>query len=112
MTRIRLAPLALTILFVAISPALAQSTVPNPLRPKPAETQRAEPAKDKPSDVAATDKPAKPKRERSAKQKQGDDDMRACGASWRAEKATLTANGTTWRGYLKECRAQKKAARV
>jgi hypothetical protein len=53
----------------------------------------------------------KPKRERSAKLKQNDDDMRACGANWRAEKETLSTKGTTWRSFLKDCRAAKKAGR-
>jgi hypothetical protein len=75
--------------------ALAQNTVPNPLRGKPAEEK--------------TEAPAKPKRERSAKQKENDDIMRACGASWRAEKASLQAKGETWRNYLKDCRAKRKA---
>lgn len=77
--------------------ALAQNTVPNPLRGKPAEEK--------------SEAPAKPKRERSAKQKENDEIMRACGASWRAEKASLQAKGETWRGYLKDCRAKRKAER-
>jgi hypothetical protein len=55
--------------------------------------------------------PAKPKRERSAKQKQSDDDMRSCGTSWRADKDGLKAKGETWRSYLKTCRAQLKTSR-
>jgi hypothetical protein len=66
--------------------------------------------------VAATSpaqaaEPAKPKRERSAKQKQGDEDMRTCGTSWRADKEGLKAKGETWRSYLKTCRAQLKTSR-
>ncbi len=34
--------------------------------------------------------------------------MRACGASWRADKEALQAKGTTWRVYLKDCRAKRK----
>jgi hypothetical protein len=95
----------------AFSPAGAQSTVPNPLRPKPAEQRAAEPPKAETPQVKAEEKAAKPKRERSAKQRQGDDDMRACGANWREQKDALKAKGTTWRSYLKDCRAEKKALR-
>jgi hypothetical protein len=61
----------------------------------------AEPAKDA----------AKPKRERSARQLQSDEDMRACGTSWRTDKEQLKAKGETWRSYLKTCRTARKAAR-
>ena len=102
--------LFVTMTAFAAAPASAQGTVPNPLRPKateqkPPETARAEPGK---SQEKTADKP---KRERSAKQKQNDDDMRACGANWRAEKETLSTKGTTWRSFLKDCRAAKKAGR-
>jgi hypothetical protein len=102
--------LLITAMAFSAVPVAAQGTVPNPLRTrateqKPPETPKAEAEKSQ----AARD--AKPKRERSAKQKQNDDDMRACGASWRAEKETLAAKGTNWRSYLKDCRAAKKAGR-
>lgn len=84
--------------------ALAQSSVPNPLRGKPAEEKPA--ARPKAEDKAEA--PAKPRRERSEKQRENDEIMRACGARWRAEKAALQAKGETWRSYLKECRAKKK----
>jgi hypothetical protein len=99
--------------FIATSPAIAQNSIPNPLRPAPAERRATEPA----APTAQTNRqddataPAKPRRERSAKQRQNDDDMRACGASWRADKASHTAKGLTWRSYLKDCRAAKKAGR-
>jgi hypothetical protein len=110
--------LLLAAVVFSCGPVLAQNTVPNPLRGKPAEKTQAEtPAiaaeakTDAKADAKADAKPAKPPRERSAKQRQSDDDMRACGASWRAEKDTLKANGATWRSYLKDCRAAKKAGR-
>ena len=93
----------------------AQPSIANPLRPaQPAFVAPAQTAQQKVTQPVATQpgaEPAKPKRERSAKQKQGDDDMRACGASWRADKDALKAKGQTWRTYLKECRGQKKTAR-
>ncbi len=105
----------LTAALFAAQPALSQNTVPNPLRGQPAQQRQPEQPKveaqlAKPEEKAA---PAatKPPRERSAKQRQNDDDMRACGASWRAEKDSLKAKGTTWRAYLKDCRAAKKAVR-
>jgi hypothetical protein len=90
-----------------------QTTIPNPLRTAPAaQPKAAQPAAVTPAaNTSATSEPAKPKRERSAKQKQGDNDMKACGETWRAEKDALKAKGQTWRTYLKECRGQKKAAR-
>lgn len=102
MTRLALAALAMA---AFLTPAQAQGTVPNPLRAGDAE-QVAE-AKTKADEA----KPAKPKRERSAKQKLSDDDMRACGARWRADKDALKAKGSTWRAYLKDCRASRKADR-
>jgi hypothetical protein len=111
MKRILAAGLMLAVATFAFGPAGAQNTVPNPLRPKPAEQRAAEPPKAETPQAKAEEKAAKPARERSAKQRQGDEDMRACGASWRAEKDALKAKGTTWRSYLKECRAAKKAGR-
>ena len=102
----------------AVAPALAQATAPQPSIPNPlratqsapqAQPKAALPTAAAPSPSAV--EPAKPKRERSAKQKQGDDDMRACGASWKTDKDALKAKGLTWRTYLKECRGQKKTAR-
>jgi hypothetical protein len=111
MKRILAAGLTLAVTIFAFSPAGAQNTVPNPLRPKPAEQNAAETPKAETPKVKTEERAAKPKRERSAKQRQGDDDMRACGASWREQKDALKAKGTTWRSYLKECRAAKKAGR-
>jgi hypothetical protein len=95
------------------SSASAQNTVPNPLRPAP--ERKAETPKAKVAAAPATEAPkpdvAKPKRERSAKQKQGDEDMRSCGTSWRNDKDALKAKGETWRTYLKSCRAQLKSSR-
>ncbi len=110
MHRIFAAALFAAMIGLAAFPASAQGTLANPLRPratepKPPETAKAAPEK---SGGATAEKP---KRERSAKQKQNDEDMRACGASWRADKEALTAKGTTWRNYLKDCRAAKKAGR-
>ncbi|MGL4637719.1 MAG: hypothetical protein ACRCWF_17175 [Beijerinckiaceae bacterium] len=94
---------------LAFSPlALAQGTVPNPLRPQPSAPAQTAPAQ---TDVKTKQEAAKPKRERSAKQKQSDEDMRTCGASWRADKPALTAKGETWRNYLKDCRGKLKAGR-
>lgn len=95
--------------------AAPQPSIPNPLRTTQP-TPQAQPKTTQPTGAAAAPSPAtadsaKPKRERSAKQKQGDDDMRACGASWKADKDALKAKGLTWRTYLKECRGQKKTAR-
>ncbi|MFM9973999.1 MAG: hypothetical protein ACKVON_05410 [Beijerinckiaceae bacterium] len=110
--------LAATGTLLAASTAFAQSAIPNPLR-TPSE-RKAEPPKDQitaaPTPDAgktdsATSKPQKPKRERSAKQKQGDEDMRSCGTSWRNDKDTHKAKGETWRTYLKSCRAQLKSSR-
>jgi hypothetical protein len=86
-------------------PAHSQDSVRNPLRPKAEESRKAKPAEAKPEEKA---EPAKPRRERSAKQKQNDEMMKACGAEWRAEKASLQAKGETWRSFLKDCRAKKK----
>jgi hypothetical protein len=90
--------------------AMAQSGIPNPLRPASTEKAEASPAPAQTQVQANAEKP-KPKRERSAKQKQSDDDMRACGARWKADKTALAAKGETWRSYLKTCRAERKAAR-
>ncbi len=104
------------VLLLCSLPDARAETVPNPLRPKaeesrrPAATPRAvEPraAERKPAESAG--EAAKPKRERSAKQRENDEMMRACGATWRAEKAALQEKGETWRSFLKDCRAKKKA---
>jgi opacity protein-like surface antigen len=102
--------LASLAVFLMASSASAQTAVPNPLRAAPernAETPKTGVA------AAGTVQPdtTKPKRERSAKQKQGDEDMRSCGASWRNDKDALKAKGETWRTYLKSCRAQLKSSR-
>ncbi|MGL4240447.1 MAG: hypothetical protein ACRCTI_04970 [Beijerinckiaceae bacterium] len=89
---------------VAVAPAAAEQGVQNPLRPRAEDSRRAKPAEERRDDTAA-----KPRRERSAKQRQNDDIMRSCGAEWRAEKASLQAKGETWRSFLKDCRAKKKA---
>jgi hypothetical protein len=92
-------------------PVWSQSAIPNPLRAAPADEKPADrprvAQRAKPDEKAETS--AKPKRERSAKQKENDEMMRACGSSWRAEKAALQAKGETWRSFLKECRAKKKS---
>jgi hypothetical protein len=100
---------------LAVGPATAQTSVPNPLRPaptqpKPAEQPKAEAAKPESNRAKpeAKETPAKPARERSARQKENDEIMRACGASWREEKVALQSKGETWRNYLKDCRARKK----
>jgi hypothetical protein len=98
---------ALLLLSALAAPALAEETVANPLRPRTQESARPRAAEAKPSEKPAV--AAKPKRERSAKQKENDEMMRACGAEWRAEKASLQAKGETWRSFLKDCRAKKKA---
>lgn len=109
------------------APALAQ-TVPNPLRPSAQpKAQAAAPAEDaapvrrtrtrapkaQEAEKASADTGAaqKPKRARSAKQLQNDEDMRACGADWRANKGTLQGEGKTWRSFLGECRGKRKLAR-
>jgi len=105
----------LTVAIVASSSALAmaQTTVPNPLRgPAAQEKTEAETApssrRSRPKKEDKAEAPAKPKRERSAKQKENDDIMRACGATWRTEKAALQGKGETWRSFLKDCRAKRK----
>jgi hypothetical protein len=90
--------------------AMAQSSIPNPLRPTATAKPELTTAPVQTTVQANAEKP-KPKRERSAKQKQSDDDMRACGANWKADKTALTAKGETWRSYLKTCRGERKAAR-
>jgi hypothetical protein len=91
---------------IAMPPAAAQDSIRNPLRPKTEEGRKAQQADKKPEEKAES---AKPSRERSAKQKQNDEMMRACGSEWRAEKAALQAKGETWRSFLSTCRAKKKA---
>jgi hypothetical protein len=110
-------------LLIPLTSAIAQTTapalqpsIPNPLRttqPPPSVQAQSTQPKATPSiaTTPSTTEPAKPKRERSAKQKQSDDDMRACGESWRGDKDALKAKGQTWRTYLKECRGLKKTAR-
>ena len=110
MVRSIAAALLATMVGLAAGPAFAQGALPNPLRPKAAEQKAAETAKAAPEKSGGATA-EKPKRERSAKQKQNDDDMRACGANWRADKETLSAKGETWRTFLKGCRAAKKAGR-
>lgn len=108
--RVRTAPVALIIgLSMVTSSAMAQTNVPNPLRGKPAQEKVApdKPAEPK-AEAARPDAAARPKRERSLKQKENDEIMRACGATWRAEKAALQAKGETWRSFLKDCRAKRK----
>jgi hypothetical protein len=103
----------------AAGPVLAEQPVPNPLKPNASESRRSRPAAeaarpDQARPEAAKPETAKPEttrpaRERSAAQKQNDEMMRACGQEWRAEKASLQAKGETWRSFLKDCRAKKKA---
>jgi len=98
-------------LFIYAGPAVAQTSVPNPLRGGAAEGRAAEeraPRTPRAKPAEKAEAPAKPARERSAKQKENDDMMRACGASWRADKVALQAKGETWRSYLKDCRAKLK----
>jgi hypothetical protein len=97
---------------IMLAPAVsAEEAVANPLRPKASESQRARPeAKSESRPEKKTEaQAAKPKRERSEAQKRNDDMMRACGQEWRADKASLQAKGETWRNFLKDCRAKKKA---
>jgi hypothetical protein len=109
---------ALYLSAAAVAPsARAEDTVSNPLRPKASDSRRAKQstearqgAETKQAEAAKPEsQPAKPRRERSAAQKQNDDMMRACGQEWRAEKAALQAKGETWRSFLKDCRSKKKA---
>jgi hypothetical protein len=92
---------------LGITGASAQGSVANPLHKQ--ESQKP------PSVVAAAPNAPttaeKPKRERSAKQKQSDQDMKTCGSSWSNDKDALKAKGETWRSYLKTCRAQLKSTR-
>ncbi len=114
MIRFSFARLLLAAMLFATGPALAQNTVPNPLRGSAQDrtpTDTPAPGAAAKADTKAAAATGKPPRERSAKQRQNDDDMRACGASWRAEKDSLAAKGTTWRAYLKDCRATKKMGR-
>jgi hypothetical protein len=93
--------------FAVTGPAIAEEPVVNPLRPKAGESRRAREPAAKPEEKPA--EAAKPKRERSAKQKENDEMMKACGAEWRAEKVSLQAKGETWRSFLKDCRAKKRS---
>jgi hypothetical protein len=116
---------AFAALLVAGSAAAQQATIPNPLRPsvppreQPApvaseeQARPARPRRTKASEtaVATGEASAKPKRQRSAKQLQNDEDMRSCGADWRAKKGELQAQGQTWRTFLPGCRARLKTAR-
>jgi hypothetical protein len=87
--------------------ALAQTTTPNPLHKQAVPKQTTEVA----ATAAEPPASAKPKRERSTKQLQSDQDMRTCGTNWRDGKDALKAKGETWRSYLKTCRAQLKTTR-
>lgn len=88
------------------APALAQTAAPaNPLRPAPKAAPAATPA----APAAAAEAP-KGKRARSEAQLANDRRMKACGAEWRANKATLSKQGKTWRTYMPECTARMKAA--
>jgi hypothetical protein len=91
---------------VALTASFAQSTMPatNPLKPAaPAITAPAKPAV-MPAVEKKADDAAKPKRERSAKQKANDDLMRKCGAERRAEVAAGKKDVLPWLKYLPECR--------
>ncbi len=57
----------------------------------------------------AADTSAKPKRERSEKQKANDQIMRDCGAEWRAKDDGFKKSNK-WVNFLKDCRAKKKKA--
>jgi hypothetical protein len=91
--------------------AVAQTAQPaNPLQPRPARPAAA-PAPAAAAPAAATPAAtAKPKRERSPAQLANDDRMRKCGAEWRANKASLEAQGQKWRSFSTACRARLKAA--
>lgn len=60
-----------------------------------------------PSDSQATT--PRPRRERSEAQRRNDQVMRDCGTEWRAGKTALQAQGKTWRTFLSECRARRRA---
>jgi hypothetical protein len=100
--------------------AAAQGVTANPLRTEKTQAEKSLSEKTVPNQrqakiVATTPEasavPDKPKRERSAKQKQSDEDMKSCGTTWREEKDALKTKGETWRSYLKTCRAQLKTSR-
>lgn len=59
--------------------------------------------------VASTEAAPAPRRERSEAQRRNDQVMRECGAEWRSSKETLAAQGKTWRTFLPECRARRRA---
>lgn len=96
---------------VTMSISFAQTAMPaptNPLKPiapttttMPAATVK--PAVEKKANDKA-DNAAKPKRERSAKQKANDDLMRKCGAERRADIAAGKKDVLPWLKYLPECR--------
>jgi hypothetical protein len=94
-----------------VSGALAQGSgqVQNPLRPtaQPRAATQA-PAAQAPAQTAPAERP---RRERSEAQKRNDEDMRACGADWRANKASLQARGLTWITFSKDCRAKRRQQR-
>lgn len=58
---------------------------------------------------SAQEAPARPRRERSEAQRRNDQVMRDCGAEWRAGKDAMQAQGKTWRTFLPECRARRRA---
>jgi flagellar motor protein MotB len=98
--------IALTVSLFLVSGAMAQGTnqVQNPLRPPAAQA----PAAQSPAAQAPAERP---RRERSEAQKRNDADMRACGADWRANKASLQAQGQTWIAFSKDCRAKRRQQR-
>jgi hypothetical protein len=112
-------------LLAASAAAAQQATIPNPLRPSAQTRQQAAPAPEaaeektrptrtsraKAPEAEAGEAAAKPKRQRSARQLQNDEDMRSCGADWRARKGELEGQGQTWRTFLSGCRARLKSAR-
>ena len=103
----------LAVVLASSSVALAQ-TAPaptNPLRPSTGRTATPPPATPPAAAPASTPTPeaTKQKRPRSEAQLANDNRMRACGAEWRANKASLQAQGKTWRVFNVECRARLKA---
>ena len=104
--------IAASVLLIGAGNALAQTTSQpsNPLRPS-TNRSAAPPAQTAPTQAAPAPsaEAPKPKRQRSQAQLANDQRMRDCGAEWRSNKATLTAQGKTWRVFNVECRARLKA---
>lgn len=107
-TRLKAQPAATT----AATPAATQTQAANPLNPATAAAPAPAPAA--PSATAAAPAPATPaaKPAPSAGRAAFLVREKQCGAEWRANKASLTAQtpGLTWPKYLSQCNTRLKAS--